>query len=116
MNPRAVPPVVSALLWGSFSAASFPAGALVGLLVSVSSTMTGLLIAFGAGALIFAVTVEVRARAEAVDADARSSPQPAPCALYTRESPLRVLPPLVLVLQDAHASGRGQWERSTLRM
>jgi zinc transporter ZupT len=51
--------VWAALLWGSLSAASFPAGALVGLYVAISTRTTGLMIAFGAGALIFAVTVEL---------------------------------------------------------
>lgn len=54
-----VPAVWSALLWGAGSAATFPAGALVGLHFSMSHTHLGLLMAFGAGTLIFAVSVEV---------------------------------------------------------
>jgi len=54
-----VPAVWSALLWGAGSAATFPAGALVGLHFSMSHTHLGLLMAFGAGTLIFAVSVEL---------------------------------------------------------
>jgi len=115
-------PVLSALLWGAFSAASFPAGALVGLVVKVSATSTGLLIAFGAGALIFAVTVEVRPRAEAsrrilwtrMQGPRSASPQPAPCSLTDALNRLQVPSvgfrlPLVLVPQDAPSlwGGRG---------
>jgi zinc transporter ZupT len=54
-------PVLSALLWGAGSAATFPAGAIVGIFISVSHQTLGLMMAFAAGTLIFAVAVEVRA-------------------------------------------------------
>ncbi|KAK3282143.1 hypothetical protein CYMTET_10104 [Cymbomonas tetramitiformis] len=50
---------VSALLWGLGSAASFPLGAFVGLNTNFSHNTLAMLLAFGAGTLIFAVTVEL---------------------------------------------------------
>ena len=49
----------SALFWGIISAVSLPLGALVGLLAKPRRRVTSALMAFGAGALLFALTIEL---------------------------------------------------------
>ena len=51
--------MAAAALWGLLSASSLLIGALVGLRVKLSEEVHGLLLAFGAGALISAVGVEL---------------------------------------------------------
>lgn len=51
--------VQSAFLWGVISAISLPLGALLGLLTKPSRKVTSALMAFGAGALLFALTIEL---------------------------------------------------------
>ncbi len=51
--------VRSALFWGIISAVSLPLGALVGLLAKPRRRVTSALMAFGAGALLFALTIEL---------------------------------------------------------
>jgi CRP-like cAMP-binding protein len=48
-----------AFFWGLISAVSLPLGALTGLLVKPSRRVTSALMAFGAGALLFALTIEL---------------------------------------------------------
>lgn len=47
------------LLWGCISAVSLPLGALIGLWTSPSKKVTSALMAFGGGALLFALTIEL---------------------------------------------------------
>jgi len=49
----------SALFWGIISAISLPIGALVGLIAKPGRKITSALMAFGAGALLFALTIEL---------------------------------------------------------
>ncbi len=49
----------SALFWGIISAVSLPIGALFGLIVKPGRKITSALMAFGAGALLFALTIEL---------------------------------------------------------
>ena len=49
----------SALFWGIVSAVSLPVGALLGLLLKPGKRITSVLMAFGAGALLFALTIEL---------------------------------------------------------
>ena len=49
----------SALFWGIISAVSLPLGALIGLLTKPRRRVTSALMAFGAGALLFALTIEL---------------------------------------------------------
>ena len=51
--------VRQAFLWGIISAVSLPIGALLGLLTRPSRRVTSALMAFGAGALLFALTIEL---------------------------------------------------------
>ena len=48
-----------ALVWGIVSAVSLPLGALIGLLLRPRKKITSALMAFGAGALLFALTIEL---------------------------------------------------------
>ncbi len=48
-----------ALFWGFMSAVSLPLGALIGLFVKPGKKVTSALMAFGAGALLFALTIEL---------------------------------------------------------
>jgi CRP-like cAMP-binding protein len=50
---------ISGFLWGTVSAVSLPLGALIGLWSKPSSKITSSLMAFGAGALLFALTTEL---------------------------------------------------------
>jgi len=52
-----------ALMWGCISAVSLPIGAIIGLLSRPSHKVTSSLMAFGGGALLFALTVELFAHA-----------------------------------------------------
>jgi len=50
---------LTGLFWGMVSAVSLPLGALIGLWTKPSSKKTSALMAFGAGALLFALTIEL---------------------------------------------------------
>jgi CRP-like cAMP-binding protein len=50
---------ISGFLWGTVSAVSLPLGALIGLWSKPSNKITSALMAFGAGALLFALTTEL---------------------------------------------------------
>jgi CRP-like cAMP-binding protein len=52
-----------ALLWGAFSAVSLPLGAVIGLWARPPRKVTSSLMAFGGGALLFALTIELFAHA-----------------------------------------------------
>ena len=52
-------PISRAFFWGSISAISLPLGALIGLLVKPGRKVTSALMAFGGGALLFALTIEL---------------------------------------------------------
>jgi zinc transporter ZupT len=51
--------IKTAFFWGLVSAVSLPLGALLGLLLKPSRKITSALMAFGAGALLFALTIEL---------------------------------------------------------
>ncbi|MFH2011155.1 MAG: cyclic nucleotide-binding domain-containing protein [Pseudomonadota bacterium] len=51
--------LIAALIWGSISAVSLPLGAIIGLWSNPSEKVTSSLMAFGAGALLFALTIEL---------------------------------------------------------
>ena len=51
--------VIMALLWGLVSAVSLPVGAMIGLWTKPSHKVTSSLMAFGGGALLFALTIEL---------------------------------------------------------
>ena len=53
----------NAFLWGVVSAVSLPLGAVLGLLTKPSRKITSALMAFGAGALLFALTIELFSQA-----------------------------------------------------
>ena len=48
-----------ALYWGCVSAVSFPAGAAIGISFNLPETMIVILMSFGAGALLFALSIEL---------------------------------------------------------
>lgn len=48
-----------ALMWGAISAASLPIGAAIGILTKPTKRVTSSLMAFGGGALLFALTIEL---------------------------------------------------------
>lgn len=50
---------ISGFIWGTVSAVSLPLGALIGLWAKPSRKITSALMAFGAGALLFALTTEL---------------------------------------------------------
>lgn len=52
-------PIKNAFFWGAVSAVSLPLGALIGLLVKPGRKITSALMAFGGGALLFALTIEL---------------------------------------------------------
>ena len=54
-----MPLALIAFLWGSFSAVSLPLGASLGLALKPGKRVTSTLMAFGAGALLFALTIEL---------------------------------------------------------
>jgi CRP-like cAMP-binding protein len=49
----------SAFIWGCISAVSLPLGAMIGFLIRPTQRITSLLMAFGGGALLFALTIEL---------------------------------------------------------
>ena len=51
--------MIAALLWGCISAVSLPLGAIIGLWSSPTRKITSALMAFGGGALLFALTIEL---------------------------------------------------------
>ncbi|MEW6615256.1 MAG: cyclic nucleotide-binding domain-containing protein [Thermodesulfobacteriota bacterium] len=51
--------MIAALIWGCISAVSLPLGAIIGLWSSPSKKVTSSLMAFGGGALLFALTIEL---------------------------------------------------------
>ena len=51
--------LITALMWGSISAVSLPLGAIIGLWSNPSKKITSALMAFGGGALLFALTIEL---------------------------------------------------------
>ncbi|MBW1803809.1 MAG: cyclic nucleotide-binding domain-containing protein, partial [Deltaproteobacteria bacterium] len=51
--------MITALIWGCISAISLPLGAIIGLWSSPSRKITSALMAFGGGALLFALTIEL---------------------------------------------------------
>jgi len=50
---------LTGLFWGAVSAASLPAGAMLGLWTQPSKKVTSLMMAFGGGALLFALSIEL---------------------------------------------------------
>jgi CRP-like cAMP-binding protein len=61
------------LMWGGISALSLPVGALVGLWTKPSRRVTSALMAFGGGALLFALSIELFGHALHVASDAHGS-------------------------------------------
>ena len=51
--------LITALMWGCISAVSLPLGAVIGLWTNPARKITSALMAFGAGALLFALTIEL---------------------------------------------------------
>ncbi|MBN1627069.1 MAG: cyclic nucleotide-binding domain-containing protein [Deltaproteobacteria bacterium] len=51
--------MIAALVWGSISAVSLPLGAVIGLWSNPARKLTSALMAFGGGALLFALTIEL---------------------------------------------------------
>lgn len=51
--------LITALMWGCISAISLPLGAVIGLWTNPARKITSALMAFGAGALLFALTIEL---------------------------------------------------------
>jgi CRP-like cAMP-binding protein len=51
--------VIAAFIWGCISAVSLPVGAIIGLWSSPTRKITSALMAFGGGALLFALTIEL---------------------------------------------------------
>ena len=50
---------LAAFIWGCVSAVSLPVGAMIGVWIKPSQKVTSSLMAFGAGALLFALTIEL---------------------------------------------------------
>ena len=64
---------LTGFFWGTVSAVSLPLGAVIGLWTKPSRKITSALMAFGAGALLFALTIELFGHALHVASDQHGS-------------------------------------------